>query len=79
MTDRASTTKRPAHDGQEDLLLGGQGHGAQDPPQGQGPHVPHEDLGRVGVEPQEADAGAHQGPQEDGELRRLPGRKEICR
>ena len=47
---------------------GGPGHGAQDAAQGQGPHVPHEDLGRVGVEPEETHPGAHQGPQKDGEL-----------
>ena len=38
------------------------------PPEGERAHVAHEDLGGVGVEPEEAEAGADQGAAEDRHL-----------
>ena len=58
----------PPDDGQEDLLLRQDGEGAQGTAQGEGAHVPHEDLGGIGVVPEEADAGADDRPAEDGKL-----------
>ncbi len=57
-----------AHDQQHDFLAHDHRHGAQGRAQGQGAHVAHEHLGRIGVEPQEAQAGAAQGAEEHGQL-----------
>ena len=64
----------PAHDGQQDLLFRQDRDGAQRAAQGEGAHVPHEDLGGIGVVPEEPDAGADDRPAEDGQL---PGSRHI--
>ena len=49
-------------------------HHAEGGPQGQRAHVPHEDLGRIGVEPQKAEARTDQRPAEHGQL---PGERDV--
>ena len=54
-----------ADDDEEDFLRGADRRHAEGAPQGQGAGIPHEDLGRVAVVPQEAQAGPHHGHHED--------------
>ncbi|KAI3478036.1 hypothetical protein L1887_60088 [Cichorium endivia] len=58
------------HDEQDDFLAHDHGDGAQRGTQCQGTDVAHEDLGRIGVEPQEAEAGADQRAAEHDQLAR---------
>ncbi len=48
-----------------EFLFHHHGDGAQDGAQGQGPGIPHKDLGRVGVEPQKSHAGTGQDAADD--------------
>ncbi len=43
--------KEPAQDGQNKLLFAENGQKAQSAAQAQAPHVAHENLGRIGIEP----------------------------
>ena len=78
MSLTASATNTPADDGQRQLGLGGQRHEADRAAQRQRADVAHEHLRRVGVEPQEADAGAAHRAAEHGQLAR-PGTCGIPR
>jgi hypothetical protein len=60
--------EQAADDRQDDLVLGGHGDGAQRAAQRQRAGVAHEDLGRRRVVPEEAQAGADQGPAEHRQL-----------
>src|SRR5512136_2552612 len=63
--------EHPGHGEEQELLLdeqGDDGHGAAER---KGPDVAHEHFGRVAVVPEEAEAGAGEGPDEDGQLGRL--------
>ena len=58
----------PAEDGREELVLGEDGAHPEPAAERQRADVPHEHLRRVGVVPEEADAGADHGPAVDREL-----------
>ena len=49
----------------------------QRPAERQRPDVAHEDLGRMGVEPEESEAGAGQGAGEHGQLRGLRNAGDV--
>ena len=68
ITDKRLQHEQAADDGQHDLVLGGDRDGAQRAAQRQRAGVAHEDHGWRRVEPQEAEAGADDGPADDGEL-----------
>ena len=57
-----------AHDGEDDFLTDDDGDGAERGAERQRADVAHEDLGRVGVEPEEAEAGAGHRAEEDGQF-----------
>ncbi len=57
-----------AHDEQHHFLADDHGNGAQRCAQGQRADVAHEDLRRIGVEPEEAEAGTDQRAAEDDEF-----------
>src|SRR5690554_5065118 len=57
-----------AHDEQHYFLTDDYRDHAQRRPQSQRPHIAHEDLGRIGVEPQETEAGTDQRAAEDQQL-----------
>jgi hypothetical protein len=54
MTERASSHEDAAHDEEEEFGLEEDGHDGERPPEGQRSGVSHEDLGGVGVVPEEA-------------------------
>ena len=54
----------PSHDGQEDLLFGDDGHRCQGTAEREGSYVPHEYLGRIGIEPQKSQSRSHDGSAE---------------
>src|SRR5690606_37794689 len=60
--------EQAADDAQHQLVLGGHGDGAERAAEGQRAGVAHEDLGRRGVVPEEADAAADEGGAEDGQF-----------
>ena len=51
--------ENPAQDGDEQLFTDGNGKRGDDAAEGQAAGISHEDLSRISVVPQEADAGAH--------------------
>src|SRR5690554_1912935 len=62
--------KDAAHDEQHDLLTDDHCDHAQRRTQGQCAHIAHEYLGRIGVEPEETEAGTNQRAAEDQQLAR---------
>ena len=70
ITETASSTNRPPTIGEHDLVLGGDGDGAEHAADRERAGVAHEDRGRRRVEPQEAEARADHRAAEHGELAR---------
>ncbi len=64
--------EQAAQQDQQQLGAGEDGQPGQSPAEGQRPGVPHEDLGRGGVPPQEAEARAHQRGRYGGQVQRVP-------
>jgi len=69
ITETVSSHEYAAHDEQHDFLAHDHREGAErgaDWPRP--PHIAHEYLGRIGVEPEKSQAGAHQGGAENQRL-----------
>ena len=66
--------KNAAHDRQHDLLFADQRDNTQRRPEGEGAHITHKHLGRIGVKPQKAQSGGRQRATENGHL---PGARYI--
>ena len=60
--------KNAAHNEKYDFVTCNHRHRAQGRASGQCPHITHEYLGRVGVEPQEAESGAGDGATKNSQL-----------
>ena len=67
-TDRVTITNRPPMIDEQQVEVHEQAQGGQAGPDGQRAGVAHEDLGRGGVPPQEAEAGPGQGHRGQGQV-----------
>ena len=71
MTERVIEDEQAAEDDEQQLGAGEDGEPGEGAAEGQRPGVAHEDLGRRGVPPQEAEAGTHAGGRDDREVVRV--------